>query len=420
MKTLPILALFIAVILAACGGGAEATLAPTETAAPTQIPKPTGAPTDRAPAELLADIKITMAELESFSLEGTLVIKTTEDSDSHLISMEMTGSGYVDGDNQVTVAMDIATEGFVGKVTTESREVAGFTYTKNPLTEEWLKGEEVNSSETSEFVPENMVATEAIQDVLDGLPVYRVTGTVPDETENELMILWVGTEDLLVRQIRQEGQVSAEDYVNFGVGESENLYQSFVTRLSNLNEPVEVTVPPTNEATQPAMQWTEPPAMTIDPTASYVATMRTNTGNVVIELFAIEAPETVNSFIFLATEGFYDGVIFHRVIQNFMIQGGDPAGVGSGGAGYFFNDEFDSPLVFDQAGILAMANSGPNTNSSQFFITTVPTPHLNGLHTIFGQVIEGQDVVDAISLVATAGGDRPAEPVVILGVDITQ
>jgi len=128
----------------------------------------------------------------------------------------------------------------------------------------------------------------------------------------------------------------------------------------------------------------------------------------------------VNSFIFLATEGFYDGVIFHRVIQNFMIQGGDPEGIGSGGAGYSFNDEFDSPLGFDRAGILAMANSGPNTNSSQFFITTVPTPHLNGAHTIFGQVIEGQDVVDAISMVATVAGSRPAESVVILGIDITQ
>ena len=422
---MPILALFIALILSACGGGAEATLVPTEPAAPTQIPIPTAAPTDLVPAELLEDIKTAMAELGSYSLDGTLVIKTTKDADNHLILMEMSGGGYVDGDNQVTVAMDIATEGFVGKVTTETRQIAGFTYAKNPLTEEWSKGDEVDSSETEDFVPAAMVAIEAVQEVLDGLAVYRVTGTVPDEPENELMILWVSIEDLLVRQIRQEGHVPAADYANFGIGELEVLYQSFVTRLSNLNGSVQVTLPPvtappTDQVTQPAKQWAEPPAMIIDNTATYVATMRTNMGDITIELFASEAPETVNSFVFLATEGFYDGVIFHRVIQNFMIQGGDPEGIGSGGAGYSFNDEFDSPLVFDRAGILAMANSGPNTNSSQFFITTVPTPHLNGAHTIFGQVIEGQDVVDAISMVATVAGSRPAESVVILGIDITQ
>jgi len=140
----------------------------------------------------------------------------------------------------------------------------------------------------------------------------------------------------------------------------------------------------------------------------------------VIELFAAQAPITVNSFIFLANEGFYDGIIFHRVIPSFMIQGGDPTGTGTAGPGYQFQDEFDPNLTFAQAGILAMANSGPATNGSQFFVTTVPTPHLNGAHTIFGKIIEGQNIADAISLTATGAGGRPITPVVIQAIDITK
>ena len=140
----------------------------------------------------------------------------------------------------------------------------------------------------------------------------------------------------------------------------------------------------------------------------------------VIELFPNDAPKTVDNFVKLSKEGFYDGVIFHRVIPNFMIQGGDPTGTGTGGPGYQFEDEFVPSLVFDTAGILAMANSGPNTNGSQFFITTVPTPHLNGKHTIFGKVSSGQDVVDAIAAVATGRNDKPVEDVVIQGVVIDE
>jgi len=140
------------------------------------------------------------------------------------------------------------------------------------------------------------------------------------------------------------------------------------------------------------------PAMTIDTTKQYFATFKMeNGGEFVIELFADKAPKTVNNFVFLARDGFYDGVTFHRVIDGFMAQGGDPTGTGSGGPGYSFEDEFDDSLAFDKAGILAMANSGPNTNGSQFFITYAPTPHLNNLHTIFGQVIEGMDVVNSLT-----------------------
>lgn len=145
-------------------------------------------------------------------------------------------------------------------------------------------------------------------------------------------------------------------------------------------------------------QYDAPPAISIDITKKYTATIEMeNGGEIVIELFADKAPVTVNNFVFLAREGFYDGVTFHRVIEGFMAQSGDPTGTGAGGPGYSFEDEFSEELTFDKEGLVAMANSGPNTNGSQFFITFAPTPHLNGLHTIFGQVIEGMDVVNALT-----------------------
>ncbi len=140
-------------------------------------------------------------------------------------------------------------------------------------------------------------------------------------------------------------------------------------------------------------QYNAPPPLTIDPDASYTATFKTAKGEIVVELFAKQVPNTVNNFVFLAREGFYDGTTFHRVIADFMAQGGDPQGTGSGGPGYQFADEFDASLRHDKPGILSMANAGPNTNGSQFFITHVPTPHLDGKHSVFGQVAEGMDVV---------------------------
>lgn len=145
-----------------------------------------------------------------------------------------------------------------------------------------------------------------------------------------------------------------------------------------------------------AKQWSTPPAMQIDEKKKYKARVETDKGAMVIELFADKTPKTVNNFIFLAREGFYDGVIFHRVISNFMAQGGDPTGTGSGGPGYKFGDEFHPSLKHDKQGILSMANAGPNTNGSQFFITHVPTPHLDNRHSVFGQVVEGLDILMSI------------------------
>lgn len=143
--------------------------------------------------------------------------------------------------------------------------------------------------------------------------------------------------------------------------------------------------------------YAEPPAMGIDPGKSYTATIVTGKGEIVLELYADRAPNTVNNFVFLAREGFYDDTTFHRVLSDFMAQGGDPTGTGSGGPGYRFADEFHPELRHDGPGVLSMANSGPETNGSQFFITYVATPWLDDRHTVFGRVIEGMDVLKALN-----------------------
>lgn len=145
-----------------------------------------------------------------------------------------------------------------------------------------------------------------------------------------------------------------------------------------------------------AKQYDAPPAMQIETNRTYQVTLDTDRGVIELTLYPEHAPRTVNNFVFLAGEGFYDGVTFHRVISNFMIQGGDPTGSGRGGPGYRFEDEFDGNPLRHERGVISMANAGPNTNGSQFFITHGPQPHLDNRHTVFGKVTKGQDVVDAI------------------------
>ena len=167
-------------------------------------------------------------------------------------------------------------------------------------------------------------------------------------------------------------------------------------------------------------QYASAPAMEIDPEGSYSADIQTNQGTIAVELYAEDAPITVNNFVFLARQGFYDGLVFHRVIPNFMIQGGDPTGTGAGGPGYKFQDEIVPSLSFDSPGILAMANAGPNTNGSQFFITVATPMHLTGYHTIFGRVTAGQDIANAISEARRDRYDRPLEEVVIQHIEIKE
>jgi peptidyl-prolyl cis-trans isomerase B (cyclophilin B) len=143
-------------------------------------------------------------------------------------------------------------------------------------------------------------------------------------------------------------------------------------------------------------QYPSPPAMTIDVAKKITATMETSRGSIVIELYPQHAPKTVNNFVFLANEGFYDGTIFHRVINDFMIQGGDPTGTGRGGPGYRFEDECKGNPLRHERGVLSMANAGPGTNGSQFFVTHVPCDWLDGKHTVFGKVTSGQDIVDSV------------------------
>ncbi|HVF24259.1 MAG TPA: peptidylprolyl isomerase, partial [Anaerolineales bacterium] len=169
-------------------------------------------------------------------------------------------------------------------------------------------------------------------------------------------------------------------------------FMYFSNREPAAQEPLATDTPQTT-----TLQYDAYPPMTIDVNKQYFAAVKmANGGEFTIQLFPDKAPKTVNSFVYLAREGYFNGVTFHRVLDGFMAQSGDPTGTGMGGPGYQFEDEF-SDMVFDKPGILAMANSGADTNGSQFFITYDATPHLNNLHTIFGQVIEGMDVVNAIT-----------------------
>lgn len=168
----------------------------------------------------------------------------------------------------------------------------------------------------------------------------------------------------------------------------------------------------------PGKQWSTPPAMGIDPKKTYTATLKTDKGDIIVQLHADKVPNTVNNFVFLARQGFYNDTIFHRVIADFMVQGGDPTGTGMGGPGYKFADEFHSELKHDKPGVLSMANAGPNTNGSQFFITHVPTPWLNNKHSVFGQVTGGMDVLMSIPPRDPSRRDSPA--VKLITVEITE
>jgi cyclophilin family peptidyl-prolyl cis-trans isomerase len=161
-------------------------------------------------------------------------------------------------------------------------------------------------------------------------------------------------------------------------------------------------------------QYTACPPMVIDPIKGYNATIETEKGTIVVKLFPEVAPMTVNSFVFLAEDGWFDGVSFHRVLPGFMAQSGDPSGSGMGGPGYAFKNETSSDLTFDRKGLLAMANSGPDTNGSQFFITYAPTPHLDGGYTIFGEVLSGMEVVESLTpRDPSQGGDLPEGDLII-------
>jgi cyclophilin family peptidyl-prolyl cis-trans isomerase len=170
----------------------------------------------------------------------------------------------------------------------------------------------------------------------------------------------------------------------------------------------------------PPQQWAKPPEMTIDPKKSYTATLHTDKGDIVVKLHADKTPKTVNNFVFLAREGFYNNTIFHRVIKDFMAQAGDPTGTGRGGPGYRFADEFHPSLKHDKPGVLSMANAGPGTNGSQFFITHVPTPWLDNKHSVFGQVADKKSLDVLFSIPPRDPMNANAPSVKLLSVDISE
>jgi cyclophilin family peptidyl-prolyl cis-trans isomerase len=188
---------------------------------------------------------------------------------------------------------------------------------------------------------------------------------------------------------------------------------------ASADEPVETTC--THEVPESADEekemYDKAPDMQIDESAKYTATMQTSCGTIEMELYADQTPITVNSFVFLAREGFFDGLTFHRVVPGFVIQGGDPVGDGTGGPGYEFENEEVDGLDFDRPGLLAMANSGPDTNGSQFFITLAETANLNEGYTLFGEVTDGMDAVEAIGALGSGDGP-PSQPVYIEKVTI--
>jgi len=197
------------------------------------------------------------------------------------------------------------------------------------------------------------------------------------------------------------------------------LYGSPAGKVLVKTTPVATTVattvnqtPTANKTPGAKLSWTTPPEMSIETSKTYYATLMTNDGPIKLELFANKAPKTVNSFVFLIKQGFYDGLTFHRIIKNFMIQGGDPTGTGSGGPGYKFEDEINDEKIVP--GTLAMANAGPNTNGSQFFIVTEKEqPQLDGSYTVFGKVVDGMANVTKIAAVKTLTGDKPEKPITI-------
>ena len=198
--------------------------------------------------------------------------------------------------------------------------------------------------------------------------------------------------------------------------------EASLTKNMSAKKTVEPTsgVLPVKDSAKADKQMTAAPTMIIDVSKTYTATLKTNMGDIELALDVKGTPKTVNNFVYLARKDFYDKTIFHRVIKDFMIQGGDPEGTGMGGPGYKFEDEITAKQAFDKPGILAMANSGSNTNGSQFFITQVETPWLSGHHTIFGYVTKGMDIVNAIEATPTGENDKPIKDVVVTDVVISE
>ncbi len=304
-----------------------------------------------------------------------------------------------------------------------------------------LFGYRQGQTASAEFAPNFTVLTEENElagdlETLAELSIHQIQAALPGVGRMNAGLLELGDRDVV--ELIYSAPMSLPDGGELELGVAQyllsagssyvavtfsDLASSIESRLPEFRQIVETLELPPETQTQGMIdqsdkgdsvtqQYSSAPAMTIDPEKSYTATFVMEDGSEFkVNLFADKAPKTVNNFVFLARDGFYDGVTFHRVIPGFMAQGGDPTGTGRGGPGYRFEDEFHPDLRHDRPGILSMANAGPNTNGSQFFITFVPTPHLDGAHAVFGVVAEGIDVVNDITTRDPATARTPGDAV---------
>ncbi len=432
------LAGLLLVLALACGDSPSPT--PTPTVAPTPQPTNTPAPTPTpvlsgvSPRSVLEVAAETAETVESYHSELDLEVR----SPTEAARLEFSYRLVVDYQEPDGWRAEItATVPLQGSIDVRMVSIGDTAYATNPETSEW------------EFVPTESFPLESIDlltkdtvarmgdlsvegvEQLDGADVYRIAGTLPagavatttllgtltDGGEGDLSVVyWIGVDDSRIKRFTGEGDVGIDAGNRISVSVTANFsdFGKEVVIEAPVVKPPPTAIPIPEELN--VKQYDAPPAMMIDPEESYTATFTLEKGGeFTIELYPKEAPNTVNSFVFLAREGFYDGGTFHRVIEGFMAQTGDPTGTGRGGPGYRFANEVSPLRRHDTPGAVSMANSGGEaTNGSQFFITFVPTEFLDGYepdgtakdcsqrgvscHTVFGRVIEGMDVVNGISV----------------------
>ena len=440
------LAGLLLLLAAACGDSQEPT--PTPTVAPTPrptntpVPTPTIAPSPTAApvlpgvsARSVLEAAAEVAEtVESYHSELDLEVR----SPTEAARLEFSYRLVVDYQEPDSWRAEItATVPLQGSIEVQMVSIGDTAYATNPETSEW----EFVPTESFPLESIDLVAVDTIAGIgglsvqgveeLDGADVYRIAGTLPagalatttllgallEGGEGDLSVVyWIGVDDSLIRRFTGEGELESDAGSKVDVSATADFsdFGKDVVIEAPVVKPPPTAIPIPEELN--VKQYDAPPAMMIDPQKSYTATFTLEKGaEFTIELYPKEAPNTVNSFVFLAREGFYDGVTFHRVIDQFMAQTGDPTGTGRGGPGYRFANEVSPLRRHDTPGAVSMANSGGEaTNGSQFFITFVPTEFLDGYeadgtakdcsqrgvscHTVFGRVIEGMDVVNGISV----------------------
>lgn len=445
------MAAVLLVLAVACGDSPAPTptVAPTPRPTSTPPPTPTLTPAPVVPgvsARAVLDSAAEVAKMvESYHSEMDVRIR----SESQQGQVELPYEIVVDYQAPDSLRADLTvTVPLYGSIETQMVRIGDTAYATNPDTGEWefvpFQGFPI---EKLDLLAEDTIAgirNPSVEEVesIGGFDVYRIAGTMPASAATATTFLgslveggkgdlrvvyWIGVDDSLIRRFTGEGELEFDpqdkvsvsmtaDFSDFG---KEVVIEAPVVKPPAMPDPQELDV----------KQYDTPPAMTVDPEKSYTATFTLEKGGeFTVELYPKEAPNTVNSFVFLAREGFYDGVTFHRVIEGFMAQAGDPTGTGRGGPGYTFANEVSPLRRHDTPGAVSMANAGGEaTNGSQFFITFVPTPFLDGYepdgtakncaqrgvscHTVFGRVIEGMDVVYGISVRDPATARTPGDAI---------